>query len=88
MKNLLLKSHVTVHLQLLARSVTILKMGAMPFYSRSNSQLQDSENCSYRKLPVLGINKVSFICSFYCQHAMGGAEGSNELMSYCVNMNT
>jgi len=27
MKNLLLKSHVTVYLQLLARSITILKMG-------------------------------------------------------------
>jgi len=27
MKNLLLKRHVTVHLQLLARSITILKMG-------------------------------------------------------------
>jgi len=37
-----------------------------------------SENCSFRELPVLGINKVSFIFSFHCQHAMGGAKGSNE----------
>jgi len=61
---------------------------AMPFYTGSNSQLQDSENCSFRELPVLGIDKVSFICLFNCQNVIGGAEGSNEMMSYCVNMNT
>jgi len=59
-----------------------------PFILRSNLQLQDSENCSFREIAVLGINKVSFICSFYCQHATGGAGGSNELMSSCVNVNT